>query len=84
MTISDTVKQGQPGAGDNRVGKALPDPFTPDDARSGGGPRFCQRGSEVNAIAIWTKKLRPVVGNHPHAGHQEGGREQASEKGGPK
>ena len=62
------------------TGKALPDLFTPDDAGSGGGPRFCQRGSGVNAIAVWTKKLRPVVGNGLHTSHQEGGREQAAEK----
>ena len=74
------MKEDQPVAGDNRAGKALPDPFTPDDTRSSGGPRFSQRWSEVNAITVWTKELRPVVGNHAHAGHEEGRREQAAEK----
>ena len=71
LFVPDAVKQDEPIAGDDWAGEALPDRFAPDFPRTACGPRRGQRWTAVDAVALGTEKLRPVVRGNGHSEHDK-------------
>jgi hypothetical protein len=78
---ADAMKQDEPGAGDDRPGKAGPDRFLPDHPRSGRRPRRCERRSAVDAVSLRAEKLRPVVSRDRQPGHDDEAERHAEDGG---
>ena len=67
LSIVDAMKQDQAIANDRRSGKSRPDITLPDQRRTGARKRRHDRRSGVDAVAIGSENLRPVLSNQRRA-----------------
>ena len=63
LTVVSAMKQNEARAGDDRATEALTDLLAPDDTWARRRPLLVQRRAYIDAVARWTKELRPVAGS---------------------
>ena len=61
--VADAVEEQHAVLDDRGPGKCLTDLLPPDDLRAGRSPRLGQRRAGIRAVAIRSKKLRPIGGD---------------------